>query len=112
TPAASGELAHLRLRYKLPGQDRSRLIETPVLRSSLRASPGPSLRWAAAVAAYADLLRGGHNVEDWQWDQVAALATGAVGDDRWGLRREFIGLVDAARELAGPGGTPAAIGVE
>ncbi len=112
TPSAGGELAHLRLRYKLPGQDRSRLIETPVLRSSLRASPGPSLRWAAAVAGYADLLRGGHNVEDWQWEQVAAAATGAVGDDRWGLRREFIGLVDAARELASPTGTPAAIGVE
>ncbi|HEY0504344.1 MAG TPA: VWA domain-containing protein, partial [Lysobacter sp.] len=32
---ASGEIAHLRLRYKQPGQDTSRLIETPILASSL-----------------------------------------------------------------------------
>ena len=50
TPAKAGELAHLRLRYKLPGQDRSRLIETPVQRSSLQHRPGESLRFATAVA--------------------------------------------------------------
>ncbi|HRF84302.1 MAG TPA: VWA domain-containing protein, partial [Pseudoxanthomonas sp.] len=57
TSAKAGELAHLRLRYKLPGQERSRLIETPVLRSSLRREASESLRFATAVAGYADLLR-------------------------------------------------------
>ncbi|KAF1687480.1 hypothetical protein B1992_02030 [Pseudoxanthomonas broegbernensis] len=100
--AEGAELAHLRLRYKLPGQAHSRLIETPVLRASLRTAPGESMRFASALIGYADLLRGGANVEGWDWDDVAATARGAIGEDRWGLRREFLGLVESARQATGP----------
>ncbi len=100
--AASAELAHLRLRYKLPGQDESRLLETPVLRSALRAQASESLRFAAAVAGYADLLRGGRYVDQWTWDDVAATARGALGEDRFGLRHEFLRLVDVARDVTTP----------
>lgn len=96
------ELAHLRLRYKLPNEDRSRLIETPVARAALRPVPSESLRFAAAVAAYADLLRGGNRIDGWGWDEVAAAARGARGEDRWGLRAEFAGLVELGRELKMP----------
>src|SRR3546814_2838921 len=34
--ARTDEVAHLRLRYKRPGEDDSRLITTPIARSSLR----------------------------------------------------------------------------
>src|SRR5690606_19350761 len=74
-PAASAkadELAHLRLRYKLPGQDASRRVETPVLRSSLRWQASESLRFAAAVAGYADLLGGGKYVDGWTWATSSA----------------------------------------
>ncbi|WP_245156363.1 vWA domain-containing protein [Agrilutibacter solisilvae] len=60
--STKAEVAHLRLRYKRPGEGSSRLIETPVLRSQLTATPGPSLRFASAVAAFADALRGGTNI--------------------------------------------------
>ena len=93
------ELAHLRLRYKLPGADSSRLIETPILRSSLTTHPSQSLRFASAVSAYADLLRGGTHVEKWSWTDVAEAARDAQGDDRYGLRREFVELVGQARQL-------------
>ncbi|MBN8224325.1 MAG: VWA domain-containing protein [Xanthomonadales bacterium] len=99
TSAKAGELAHLRLRYKLPGQERSRLIETPVLRSSLRREASESLRFATAVAGYADLLRGGGNVGAWGWNEVAATARDARGRDRWGLRQEFVALVESARQV-------------
>jgi len=99
TSAKAGELAHLRLRYKLPGQERSRLIETPVLRSSLRREASESLRFATAVAGYADLLRGGGNVGAWGWNEVAATARDARGQDRWGLRQEFVALVESARQV-------------
>jgi len=110
--AKAGELAHLRLRYKLPGQERSRLVETPVLRSSLRREPGESLRFATAVAAYADLLRGGTNVGDWTWNDVATTARGALGEDRWGLRHEFLDLVESAREATSDADAAVAIAVE
>src|SRR6187549_3774896 len=60
--AATGkdaEIALLRLRYKQPGGERSRLIEKPLTRAQMRPEASPRLRWSAAVAAYADLLRGG-----------------------------------------------------
>lgn len=105
------ELAHLRLRYKLPGEDRSRLIETPIARAALRGAPSESLRFAAAVAAYADLLRGGARIEGWGWDQVAAAAQGARGSDPWGLRGEFAGLVELGRQIvARDGGSAGAVG--
>jgi len=110
--AKAGELAHLRLRYKLPGQESSRLVETPVLRSSLRREPGESLRFATAVAAYADLLRGGTNVGDWTWNDVATTARGALGEDRWGLRHEFLDLVESAREATSDADAAVAIAVE
>ncbi|MET0809003.1 MAG: YfbK domain-containing protein, partial [Pseudoxanthomonas sp.] len=101
TPAAiGGELAHLRLRYKLPGVAASRLIETPVLASSLAPRPSQSFRFASAVAAYADLLRGGIHVEAWNWNDVGNAARNAEGDDHYGLRRELVELVSQARQLA------------
>src|SRR3546814_4073851 len=49
--ARTDEVAHLRLRYKRPGEDDSRLITTPIARSSLRTAPSDTLRFAATVAA-------------------------------------------------------------
>ena len=97
--AKAGELAHLRLRYKRPGADASRLIETPILRSALTPRPGESLRFASAVAAYADLLRGGTHIGAWTWADVARTARAAQGRDRDGLRGEFIDLVEQGRRV-------------
>jgi Ca-activated chloride channel family protein len=97
--ATAGEMAHLRLRYKLPAAERSLLIETPIRASSLTTRPSQSLRFASAVAAYADLLRGGTHVDQWTWKDVADAARDAEGEDRYGLRKEFIELVDQARAI-------------
>jgi Ca-activated chloride channel homolog len=104
-PATEGtvanELAHLRLRYKRPGQDTSKLIQTPILATSLLAKtvPSASMRFASAVAAYADALRGGTHLEQWNWEDIAKAARQAVGSDPWHERAEFIELVDSARRI-------------
>ncbi len=111
TASIGGELAHLRMRYKLPGADASRLIEAPILQSSLTRKPSQSLRFVSAVAAYADLLRGGTHVDAWRWNDVANAARDAQGDDRFGLRKEFVDLVTQARALVGtPDRVPAIAG--
>ncbi len=99
--AKSAELAHLRLRYKRPGEDASRLIETPIARphEPRRHAPSAAMRFAAAVAAYADALRGGKNIDGWTWTDIAGAAREAAGNDPWKQRAEFIGLVDDARRL-------------
>ncbi|NLA66696.1 MAG: VWA domain-containing protein [Gammaproteobacteria bacterium] len=97
TSAHGGEIGHLRLRYKLPGSDDSRLIEEPLRRDAIVAAASPALRFAATVAAFADALRGGANLGRWDWDAIAGNARAGRGDDRWGLRGEFAELVEAAR---------------
>ncbi len=94
-----GELAHLRLRYKSPGSDSSRLIETPILRSQLSAQPSESLRLAAAVAGFADALRGGTRTDGWGWQAIADTARASRGQDRRGERAELLGLIETARQL-------------
>lgn len=101
--AAAGtgqELAFLKLRYKLPGNDRSVLMERPVTRRDVQPEAGENLRFAAAIAAYADLLRGGRNMNGYGWDQVESLARGARGNDPWGYRSEFLQLLSQARSLS------------
>ena len=110
-PAGGPELAFLKLRYKQPGNERSVLMERPITRRELQAQAPESLRFAAAVAAYADLLRGGRNMKGFGWDQVEALARDARGDDPWGYRGEFLRLVSQARSLSAAA-TPAQVNEE
>lgn len=102
------ELGWLRLRYKSPGTGNSKLIETPLRRAAICRDASPRLRWAAAVAAYADLLRGGKNVNGFGWSQVHALAATSQDADRWGYRAEFLRLVERARDVT-QGQAPVAI---
>jgi Ca-activated chloride channel family protein len=97
--ASTNEVAHVRLRYKLPGQDSSRLIETPIASTSLTTQPSNAFRFASAVAAYADLLRGGQRIDGWSWNDVARTARGATGRDPHGLKAEFVGMIDQAHRL-------------
>ncbi len=93
------ELAFLRLRYKLPDQPQSRLIETPIAaQPTTRTSE--RLRYAAAVAAFADALRGGHYLDGYNLTQIARLAAGARGDDANGYRAGFVQLVNLADGLS------------
>ncbi len=93
----NGELAHLRLRYKLPGQDQSRLIEQPVgarLIHTARAPAGDTA-FAVAVAAYGQLLRGDTNLAGFSFADARALAQRGAGGNY--LRREFLDLTQIAQ---------------
>ena len=97
------ELAFVRLRHKAPGGDESRLQEHPVLRGDIR-SIGPAdteLQFAAAVAAFGQLLKGGDYLGDYTYADVIALASAARGADKHGYRSEFLGLARLADSLVG-----------
>lgn len=98
----SGELANLRLRYKQPDADRSKLLEYPILKSSVVANDKTSadFRFAASVAAFGQMLRGGKYTSDFGFDDVQALAKSALDRDEEGYRREFVSLVKLAQSLA------------
>ncbi|MFT7465570.1 MAG: Ca-activated chloride channel family protein [Pseudohongiellaceae bacterium] len=91
------ELLLVKLRYKQPDGDESRLL-TQVVRDT-DGAPSDDLRFAAAVAAFGMLLRDSPHGGDFSWDDVAALARGARGDDPHGRRAELLTLVEAASSL-------------
>ena len=98
------ELAHLRLRYKTPDGDDSRLIEQPIATGSMLkdvALASDNFRFSASVAAFAQLLRGGRYTEMFDYADVERLAREARGRDADGYRGEFLRLVKLARSLSG-----------
>jgi Ca-activated chloride channel family protein len=100
----NGELAFLRLRYKAPDGDTSKLIEQPIRKADLRrelADTSTDFRFAAAVAGFGQLLRGGKYTEQFDYDDVRILAAGARGADSFGYRGEFVTLVNLAQSLSG-----------
>jgi Ca-activated chloride channel family protein len=106
--ASHDEIGFLRLRYKVPGNDRSELVQTPLQRSMLATRASERLEFAAAVAGFADALRGGTHLAGWSMTDVGALASRARGRDPFGYRGEFSQLVERARSLSAGSG---AIGI-
>ena len=98
--AKSGEIAYLKIRYKLPGKANSKLIERPIGdadRPATLAEAPEATRWALAVAAYGQRLRGDVYVADsFGWQSILDLAQAARGADPYGVRAEFVQLVRAA----------------
>ena len=103
-PAGSAfkdELAFLKIRYKLPEEETSKLITVTSADAAASVEAAPrEARFAAAVAAFGQLLRGGRYIGDYDYDDVAALAQDARGQDPYGYRAEFIGLVKIAESAA------------
>ena len=108
--AKNAELAFVRLRYKQPDQDTSRLIEQPVRRADAHqrfAEASAALRLSAAVAAFGQRLRGGTYLEGYGYEQIAALARGASAADAGSNLGDFLQLVGLAQGLSArvPAGT-------
>ena len=95
-PESNGELAFLKLRYKLPGESTSNLITTPVQETPAQ-GPSDDVLFSTAVAGFAQLLRGDTRLGDWDFDDVLRLAQQGKGDDPFGYRAEFIRLVRLAK---------------
>jgi len=99
--AAATEFGFLKLRYKEPDSDTSKLIEVPIGKDlavdSLEAASADD-RWAAAVAAFGQKLKGSV-YGDMAWADIRKLAQGARGEDEAGYRAEFMGMIDMAAVL-------------
>lgn len=97
----NAEYGFFKLRYKLPSEDSSRLIEAPILQQQ---SPVPAelmqeVNFSVAVAAYAQKLKGSNFLNKYSYHDIIALAQANKGSDEYGYRTEFVQLVRKA-ELA------------
>lgn len=103
SPDKNNEYGFLKIRYKLPDSDSSTLTSTAITRASEVTSVGQapqSTRFAAAVAGFGQVLRGGRYTGDFSYDHVIDLAQSAKGEDPFGYRAEFINLVRLAKSAA------------
>jgi Ca-activated chloride channel family protein len=98
--SSSGEYGFVKIRYKLPNSSTSNLIATPITKAveypSFAAAPADA-RFAAAVAGFAELLRGGKYSGSLSYDDIVRIASASRGKDEFGYRSEFVQLVRAAK---------------
>jgi Ca-activated chloride channel family protein len=99
----TGELAFVKLRYKQPGTSSSIEVSKAIVRDSVidsLASSSHDLRFAASVAGFGQLLRGGKFTGDWGYTQALILARNSRGPDPHGYRSEFVHLIELAQSLS------------
>ena len=99
-----GEVGFVQVRYKLPGQRDSQLMQRVVSNGgnggTVLSQPPESTRWALAVAAFGQKLRNDPWMSpDYGWNQIIEQAQGSRGEDPFGERAEFVQMVQAAQGL-------------
>jgi Ca-activated chloride channel family protein len=98
----ANEYAFLKMRYKLPNEDTSKLVEIPVTKDMEHGSieqTSTEVRFSTSVAAFGQKIRKEDFVSSYSYKNIINLAQGAKGEDKFGYRTEFINLVRIAKSL-------------
>ena len=94
------EMMTVKLRYKDPAGEASRLMEVTVLDQRIAlAVTSENFRFAAAVAEFGLLLRNSAFKQQANYKNVLNLAGSAVGTDQQGYRKEFVELAKKAQSI-------------
>lgn len=104
TVVPSDDLMTLKLRYKQPDADASKLLQTSLNRQDISgassSSASENLQFASAVAEFGLLLRDSQYKGNASYESVLARAEQAKGADFHGYRSEFLTLVEQADLLS------------
>lgn len=97
--AGSSDYMNIKIRYKMPNQSESRLMEQRVKADARKTQPSQEFGFASAVAEFGLILadsqyKAGSNV-----DSVGKRAAACRGEDPYGLRAEFLELVNGYSRL-------------
>jgi Ca-activated chloride channel family protein len=92
-------LGGVRIRHKQPRGEKATEAAFPMVGGAAAsfANAPADLRFAFAVAAFADVLRNGQDAEHWSLAQIRDMAKAAAGDDA--DRKELVGLIEKAITL-------------
>ena len=100
----SDQTVEVRLRYKKPDGDTSRLIKQGVVDKGVKyVDASEDFKFSSAVAGFGMLLRGSRHKGSLTYAAILELADPLTKNDRAGYRKEFLGLVRKAQELTAPG---------
>jgi Ca-activated chloride channel family protein len=96
----SNELMTLKLRYKQPDGDVSKLIKQKVTKTDIKKNnTSNNFNWAVSVAEFGLLLRDSKYKGKANYNEIINRAKSAKGTDDEGYRAEFIKLVEIAQLL-------------
>ena len=99
--AQSDELLTIKIRYKQPDADVSKLLSVGIADgASTWQQASNNFKFAASVAAFGLVLRDSKYKGAANFDNVAALARNSTGQDPQGYRTEFVKLVETAQTLS------------
>jgi Ca-activated chloride channel family protein len=103
---AKGKQSHapigsVRIRHKTPEGTKATEAAFPMVGGPAAsfANSSSDFRFAFAVAAFADVLRGGTDAEHWSLATIRDMAKNAAGEDKY--RQELVSLIDRAIEVKG-----------
>ncbi len=96
--APSPELGFVKVRYKQPDGDQSRLLTHPVTTAVTR-NPSLDFRFQSAVAEFGLLLKSSAHRGSATFEEVIATARASTGADPDGYRTEFVRMAQAAQSL-------------
>jgi Ca-activated chloride channel family protein len=90
----SKELMTIKLRYKDPDKEQSKLIVHPLFDDNMSLTRASNnFRWSASVAAFGMMLRESDFINGYTYESVVQMAEGSKGNDKEGYRAEFINMV-------------------
>lgn len=95
----NGEIAYLRLRYKLPQQTQSKLIDQAIKQNSLVPweKADPDLYFAVAASQFAFKLQQRKDIPVMSWQEIIRMAKAGASADQFGQKQEMIGLMQKAQ---------------
>ena len=94
------EMMTVKLRYKNPGANESKLLTVDVLdQNKLMSAASENLKFAAAVAEFGLILRNSSYKGGANFENVTTLAQDSTGEDLKNYRGDFLGLVKKAQRL-------------
>ena len=99
---SSDEIATVKVRYKDPDSNSSKLIKSVVYRDSLKQfeSAGVDTRFAVTVAAAGMMFKESQEIGTLTWSEIINHAKASKGEDKSGYRSEFINLLKKANLIA------------
>ena len=95
----SSDLMTVKLRYKDPDGETSKLIQQTVKAEDVSAEPAGDSQFASVVAEFGLVLRGSKFKGNASYEHVLKAANASKGKDAYGYRAEFIDLVGKAQAL-------------
>jgi Ca-activated chloride channel family protein len=97
----AGELMTVKLRYKEPNGEVSKLVENTLLNSPVELkNSSENFKFSAAVAEFGMILRDSEFKQEASYEDVLKLASEGKGKDENGYRAEFIQMVKSSKLMA------------